>query len=175
MKLSPAAAHWGSAVLAALIILMAINPMLSTGAKKKYGYTNSLKGKALFKATNVKPGALGGGSVIIKNTGAKPIRFNLTQDQVANSGIGKALVLRIYDKSAKRCLYPKRKGACIRWAPWAGGAKLRKLPLLSLKGKKTWKKREKHEIQVQWQLGATSTNSDQGKTAQFRLLWTARQ
>jgi hypothetical protein len=175
VKLSPQMIHWGSVVIAAVGMLFVLNPMITTGAGSKYSFSNSMKGKALFKAVNVAPGKTGSGRVAIKNTGAQPIRIDLTQDQVSTGLMSSALQLRVYDTTSRRCIYPQRKtGACTAWGPWTAGTKLRRTPVLSKRGKSLWPRGESHALLVSWQLANTSPNSDQQRTAQFRLLWRGR-
>lgn len=183
--------HWGSALLAAVLVVALAIPVLSIAAPWSraarkpvpYAFTNSLKGKAIFSATAVVPGQVGTGQVVISNTGTKPFRtVKLTQSKAANP-FGTALEIQVLDATTKRCLYPlpklpkprpgtpapKPPATCTAWAPWAGGAKLKNVAVSPRRGA-TWIAKERHTIQVKWRIGA---NVPQGTAATFRLDWRA--
>jgi hypothetical protein len=183
--------HWGSAMLAAVLVIALAVPVLSIAApwsragKKPapYTFTNSRKGKAVFSAQAVVPGQVGTGKVVIGNGGRKPLRtVKLTQSKASNP-FGTALELQVLDTTTKRCLYPlpklkkpkmgkptpKPPKTCTTWAPWKGGAKLRNVVVEPRRGT-TWTPKEQHTIQVKWRIG---TSVPQRTTATFRLDWRA--
>lgn len=183
--------HWGSAMLAAVVLIALAVPVLTMAApwgraaKKAapYAFTNSQKGKAIFSAAAVLPGQTGIGKLVISNTGTKPFRtVKLTQSKALNP-FGAALTLQVFDTTTKRCVYPApklpkpKKGTpapkppktCTAWAPWTGGAKLKNAVVAPRKGA-TWAPKEKHTIQVSWRIGA---DVPQGTAASFRLDWRA--
>lgn len=163
--------HWLSAVAAAIVLLVAI-PMITTGATSGYRVSNSRKGVAVFNATNIKPGQVGSGRLLVKNSGTKPVTFRLTQDRVVNTGFGADLRLQVHDDTRNWCYYPvRRRGACSTWGLWRGGTKLTRVPLYSRRGAARWPARESHAFTVRWTLAAASPNTDQGRSATFRLVW----
>lgn len=189
-------AYWAAATCSAVVLLLAASGAASSETfervsgrgkpRSPYAVSNSANGKAVFRATNVKPGATGIGRVRLANRGRKPIRsVRLTQDKVVTSGISRALGLQIYDRTTKRCVYPAVKPPkpkrgkkprkitslpCRTWGPWQGGRALRNVALPARKGT-AWKPREQHVLDVRWRLDASSANTDQSRTASFRLRW----
>ena len=191
--------YWMLAVAGAVLALMGASAAASSGAfdslvAERAGrkpvpnkFSNNRSGRAIITVKNALPGKQARGRIVIANVGSNPIKkVLLTQDQVKNTGIGSALQLQIYDVSAKRCLYPRPKlpkprpgkkplkepTVCKAWMPFKGGRALTKLQVPSIKGA-VWKRKEKHAIDVRWRLLPTSPNSDQNKTASFRLIWRA--
>jgi hypothetical protein len=183
--------HWGSALLAAVVLIALAVPVLSIAAPwsraakkpQPYAFTNSLTGTAIISATGVVPGQVGTGKVVISNTGKKPFKsVKLTQSKAANP-FGAALEIQVLDTTTRRCIYPlpklpkPKKGKpapkppkqCLTWAPWTGGSKLKNAIVTPRVGT-TWKPKETHTIQVTWRIGA---NVPQGTTASFRLDWRA--
>lgn len=188
--------YWCAAACCAIVLLLVASRAASdetweraAGRKQAtpaYAASTSPSKAAVFRATNVKPGATGRGRVRVANRGRRPIRLvRLTQDRVATGGIGPALGLQVYDRTTRRCVYPAvkvpkprrgkplRRGAalpCRTWGAWKGGRALRNVTLPARTGR-VWKPREQHLIEVRWRLDPRSTNADQGRRASFRLLW----
>jgi hypothetical protein len=134
--------------------------------------TNDRNGTALFEATGVKPGESGATTVTLKNAGSTPIAVTLTQDQVVNGFAASSMKLQIHDSARNWCYYPtSAAGACSGYGTWSDAAKLTSLALPATDGSAKWAAGETHAFRVGWKLDTSSPNSDQGKTASFRLVW----
>ncbi|MCW2926530.1 MAG: hypothetical protein JWM86_498 [Thermoleophilia bacterium] len=195
----PRSAYWILVLAGAMVLLASANAVASSdrgfaglfGRAKAPNATNKIsnsrQGKAVLTVRTTKPGLTGRGRVVLANVGAKPIRrLLLTQDQVKQGGVGKALQLQVFDSTTRKCLYPRPKlrpvrvgvappkepTRCLGWAPFNAGKALRRFSVPSRKGT-TWARGEKHAIDVRWRLDTSSPNTDQGRTATFRLLWNA--
>jgi len=192
----PRIMYWMSVLLGAITTIFATNAMAANGVFERMSgasgrkpvpnkISNNRSGKAVLVVKNAVPGTNGRGRVVLANVGSNPIRtVRISQDQVRSGGIGPALQLQVYDTTAKRCLYPRpkitkqKRGAkprpelttCAKWMPFNGGRALKSVHVPALKGT-SWKRKEKHAIDVRWRLDSASTNTDQGKSASFRLVW----
>lgn len=133
---------------------------------------NDKDGVALFNATNAKPGDHGESTVTLKNTGTTPLAVALTQDQVVNGLAATSMKLQIHDAARNWCYYPTNAaGACTTYGSWSDATKLTSLSLRATDGGTHWAAGETHAYKVGWKLDTSSPNSDQGKTASFRLTW----
>lgn len=170
-------------VLGTVLVMGLLHPLLESEAARRTQLKlgNSRSKKEVFRATNVRPGAVGLGKVTITNTSKIPAQVALSQTAVTKTGLERALLLSITDDTTKVCIYPKVKTSrnfkhrgCPAMATWTAGAKLRNTLVTNRKGALAWSRKEKHTFTVRWKLAPTSTNADQGKTAAFSLIWRAK-
>lgn len=149
----------------------------------RHKVSNSLDGRALFNVQDLQPGWAGRRRVVLSNVGPQPFsRVTLTQDLVDTGGYSDALQLNIYDVTTQRCLYPRppidarlpravaEERRCL-WASWDAQDAVKFLAVPGRDGTPTWRRAEQHLFFVRWRLAPDSPNSDQGRSASFRLRW----
>lgn len=193
--------YWAAAVVAAVVLLAGSSALASSSVLERVGLrakkppakakqlTSSRPDRAIFTATDIRPGSTGSGRITVANVGRTHFRWlTLSQDRVVNTGIGSALQLQVLDVTTKQCVYPRtykvtkvgRKRIKVpiqcstAWGKWKAGASLRNFKLAARRPG-AWRAKERHVIEVRWRLLPTSPNSDQGRTASFRLMWRAAQ
>ncbi|MEO6866659.1 MAG: hypothetical protein ABI200_01405 [Gaiellales bacterium] len=156
--------------------------------RRPHSLYGARSGDAIINVMGAVPGDSGRGRLVIANAGSKPFRrVRLTQDNADLGGMSGALQLQIFDRTAKRCLYPYtrlkapiRRGRrsapriqrCRGWRSYDSGRRLNNTVVAGARSL-TWRPGERHVIEVRWRLTKWSSNDDQNRTAQFRLRWRA--
>lgn len=140
--------------------------------------TNSKSAATVFTTpfTNVKPGDTGSNTVTVTNSGSLPMSVKLTQDTITTTGLEASLGLKIHDDTRNWCYWPATgSGGCATYGTWDASATVSSLALPATSGAAQWPAAQAHTFTISWQLGASSPNGDQGKTASFRLVWDGTQ
>lgn len=127
--------------------------------------SNSKANAAVYNLTNMKPGDVLNGTVVITNTGSLPANMALTEGSVTNGFSAGVLTEKIVDSTTGAVLY---NGAF-------GGAG--KVTINSTAGSASpaWAANEAHTITMTVTLAQSATNADQGKSASAAFTWDGTQ
>ena len=118
--------------------------------------SNSKSGQAIFNLTNLKPGDTLNGSLTLTNTGSLPATFSLTEVSSANAFTSNNLTLDIVDTTAGKTVYSGTFGGLQDGTKNDLG---------------TWPAGQAHAFTFTVKLAGTTTNDDQGKTANAVYAW----
>lgn len=136
------------------------NNTISSVTSGTLKHTNSKDAKAIFDLTNMKPGDILNGSLILTNTGSLPAAFSLTEVSSSNGFTESNLTLTITDPALTAPVYTGTFGGLTDGAAKALG---------------TFEAGEVHTYNFSVKLAQATPNTDQGKTATAVYQWNSTQ
>ena len=136
---------------------------------------------------------------MLTNTGTKPARISAQRIKPITSRLDPYLKLYIYDANTKQCIYPKPKppktkkpkkgqrplwpkpsGVCKATGDWSKMPKSfvlqpKRVGKYLVKGAAAarWIPKEKHQIQIRWEISASAPNNLENQLSGYTLRWRA--